>query len=234
MMKWMFVLLVFLSLQPLSAAQQYSTYQCDNLRDRIEFTRKRISSGNDIVASSASNISDRALVKEYSTYCQSPVDTVRVVRGAITPSVEHQHTSTQAIPSFSANNAIFTGEKANQWANFYQPPRQCRQKELTDTEFVFCAEHKAEQRAQFELIWQSRFSKTSVQIVHSPASMSAQPQKTMQLAVMPTPNDTKFSADELDQSSYWRALDEQNQNFKWYGIIMLVLMVLAGVFVWRR
>lgn len=236
-MKWMIVLLVFLLLRPASAAQQYSTYQCDNLRERIEFIRKRISSGNDIVAASATDIRDKALIQEYATHCRYPVDTVRVVRGASKPSgssAENENTALQDMPNFSANNSIYTGKKARDWADFYQPPRQCRQKQLTDSEFVFCAEHKADQRAKFELIWQSQFPEKSSQVERMHISGEYMPQKSIQIGTIATTGETESRVNEFNHKSYLQALDEQNQNFKWYGVILIVFMAAAGLLVWRR
>ncbi len=232
MPRWMIILIILLSLQPLLAAEQYSEYHCDNLRERIEFMRERNSSGYDIVASTASSISDGALLKEYSTHCLNPVDTVRVVRGAIPASstAQEKDNTIRELPSFSADNAIYVGEKANAWADFYQPPRQCRQKKLTDSEFVYCAEHKAEQRAKFELSWQSEYLKTISEKQLLQESTMQVPKKTMQLETIPAITE----AEQLTQHTYRQAIDEQNQEFTRYGIIMLLLIVFAGLWVWRR
>ncbi len=222
--------------QRLFAAEQYSTYQCDNLRERIEFLRNRTSSGYDVAASSASSPRDSDLVAEYSAHCQHPVDTVRVVRGAITPSPasDYHYDSLENMPSFSANNATFSGEKADAWADFYQPPRQCRQKKLTEADFIACAENKAKQRDEFERVWQRRSPDIAVQVAQPMVSSMPVHQQAIQAEVPHSVIASTSSTDKQTPLSYWQALDEQNQRFKWYGILILALMATAGFLTWRR
>lgn len=235
-MQWIVLILALLLPQPLFASEQYSTYQCDNLRDRIEFLRKRTSSGYDVAASSASSPRDGDLVAEYSAHCQHPVDTVRVVRGAINPSPasDYQYDSLENMPSFSANNATFSGEKADAWADFYQLPQQCRQKKPTDDVFVFCAENKIKQRNEFERVWQSNAAEVSTPVAQlEVATMQEYPQPR-QAEVSHSVIASTSTAAEQSTLSYLQALDEQNQRFKWYGILILALMATAGFLAWRR
>lgn len=58
------------------------------------------------------------------------------------------------MPAWSAQNAIFKGDKVAAWTEFDQVPRHCRQKQLTEVEFVKCADDKALQKIVFEHKWQ--------------------------------------------------------------------------------
>lgn len=57
------------------------------------------------------------------------------------------------LPKLQANNAVFQGAQAAAWTQFYQPPTQCRQQQISEADFVFCAEHKTAQRALFIQQW---------------------------------------------------------------------------------
>jgi len=60
------------------------------------------------------------------------------------------------LPKLQAHNAVFQGAQAAAWAQFYQPPTQCRQQQISEADFVFCAEHKTAQRALFIQQWQTQ------------------------------------------------------------------------------
>jgi len=239
-MKWMLYLLCLGCQWPLMAAEQYSKFDCDNLRDRVEFIKKRASSGYDIQQSRSLTGKDLAIIQEYHLHCQHPVDTVRVIRGALHDSqaADVAEISIQDMPGFSANNAIFHGDKAAAWTDFYQVPSQCRKKQLTESEFVFCAEQKAAQRDKFERAWQTEAAAkistpelTEAQLI---ANSDLTPQvvsHTSTTAVLPAANAEVQDASLL---LYWQALDEQHQSFKWYGLVMLLLMTIAGWLAWRN
>jgi hypothetical protein len=242
-MRWMLLFLcIFCQLQ-LQAAEQYSKFDCDNLKDRLAFMQKRSSAGYDINASSSTMAKDFLLMKEYNLHCQHPVDTTRVIRGAIQESQSsiYSDLQIQEMPSFSANNAIFLGAKAAAWEDFYQVPTQCRKKQLTETEFIWCAEHKTDQRAQFEQQWQptnSAQAETSTLV-----SAAAEPRQTQQALIAaasePTavePNGVQITEtnDGPTALNYLQVLEEQNQRAKWYGVIILLLMSVAGLLVWRK
>lgn len=60
------------------------------------------------------------------------------------------------LPKLQATNAVFQGAQAAAWAQFYQPPTQCRQQQISEADFVFCAEHKTAQRALFIQQWRTQ------------------------------------------------------------------------------
>ncbi len=232
-MKWMLLVLGIGWQLPLHAVEQYSTYQCDNLKARLNVIKKRSSSGYDIDVNQFSVNKDLALLHEYSLYCVHPVDTVRVIRGAISDaqSAEFPETSLQDMPSFSANNATFGGEKAAAWDDFYQVPRQCRKKQLSEFEFVACAEDKADQRVKFEQNWQPQQSVKSQ--IHESQSASIMPPKPVVSVPSTTNPATVVIESEQSLLQYLQTLDEQNQRFKWYGLVMLLLMAVAAWLAWR-
>ena len=233
-MKWMFFLLCLGYQLPLLAAEQYSKFDCDNLKDRVEFIKKRASSGYDIQQSRSLTGKDLTIIQEYHLHCQHPVDTVRVIRGAVQESqaAEFADTQLQDMPSFSANNAIFQGEKAIAWADFYQVPSRCRKKQLSESDFIGCAEHKSAQRAKFEQQWQTEQATSSHVTSPQQSTIAVRPALSIPVAsttVSPAP----VKANDLSLVQYWQALDEQNQRFKWYGLVMLLLMAIAGWLAWR-
>ncbi len=237
-MKWIFVVFGLFWQLPLQAAEQYSQFVCDNLEDRLEFIQKRTSSGYDINASSSTTAKDFALMQEYNSHCQHPVDTVRVIRGAIQESqtANYADTQLQDMPSLSGNNATYHGEKADAWEDFYQVSRLCRKKQLTEAQFIWCAEHKAEQRAKFEHEWQIAVAANTATSALTEATSIPTVARVPQVISndSTTPVQSAANAENPPLLQYWQALDEQNQRFKWYGLVMLLLMVIAGWLTWRN
>jgi len=240
-MRWMLLFLCIFCQLPLQAAEQYSKFSCDNLKDRLEFMQKRTSAGYDISVSSSTMAKDFALLKEYNLHCQHPVDTTRVIRGAIQESQtsNHAYSQRQEMPSFSANNAIFHGAKAAAWEDFYQVPTQCRKKQLTESEFIWCAEHKTDQRAQFEQQWQPANSTPVLTSTLATAEPAPTQQASITAAPEPTsamPNDVQMTEanDGSSTLNYLQAFDEQNQRTKWYGVVILFLLSVAGLLAWRK
>ena len=233
-MKWMFFLLCLGYKLPLLAAEQYSKFDCDNLKDRVEFIKRRASLGyaNELTGSATDK--ELALLREYNLHCLNPVDTVRVIRGAVQESqaAEFADTAIQDMPSFSANNAIFQGEKATAWADFYQVPSRCRKKQLSESDFIGCAEHKSEQRAKFEQQWQTAQATSSHVTRPQQSTIEVHPARSRSVE-SPTVSPASVKANDLSLVQYWQALDEQNQRFKWYGLVMLLLMAIAGWLAWR-
>ena len=233
-MKWMLFLLCLGCQLPILAAEQYSKFDCDNFKDRVEFIKKRVSSGYDIQLSRSLTGKDLTIIQEYHLHCQHPVDTVRVIRGAVQESqaAEFADTAIQDMPSFSANNAIFQGEKATAWADFYQVPSRCRKKQLSESDFIGCAEHKSEQRAKFEQQWQTAQATSSHVTRPQQSTIEVHPARSRSVE-SPTVSPASVKANDLSLVQYWQALDEQNQRFKWYGLVMLLLMAIAGWLAWR-
>ncbi len=233
-MKWILLFICVMPQLPLLAAEQYSQFDCDNLKDRVEFIKKRTSSGYDIDASSSLVAKDFAVIRDYQIHCQHPVDTVRVIRGAVQDPSVVTYTSSQVMPIFSAQNNTFEGAKADAWTEFYQVPRQCRKKQLAESEFVACAEHKADQRAKFEQRWQSENAARATLTVAQPATMAALKPVVLSEGAATAVSSIDVATEDPSLLQYWQALAEQNQRFQWYGVVMLLLMAIAGGLAWRK
>lgn len=167
-MKWIFLFLLLLMQIPLCAETQYSQSQCDNIEQEREQIRKRLNAGYSAKEGEWLDRRDRELFQVLAVHCISPSTNTSSYRMTDDEDTESGYTSTerraatsiyagmslQEMPEWSGANAIFTGDKAAAWDEFYQVPPQCRLKKLSETEFVACAEDKAAQKSIFEQKWQ--------------------------------------------------------------------------------
>lgn len=59
---------------------------------------------------------------------------------------------------FTASNHVYDQTKAKAWDNYFQLESRCRQQKQTQSDFIYCANSKKEQRKQFEIIWQEQLN----------------------------------------------------------------------------
>lgn len=151
--------LLFFSLVSL-ASDQYSQRYCDDLKAEREYIRKRFNTGYGITEGNFLNERDREIYMLMAKHCRKPVPDasyyytdvpVRRTSPVIT-------SNTRRLPraNFSAHNHVFTPEKSAAWDAFYKIPARCRSKDMTQDDFVFCAENKSDQRREFEQQWSNQ------------------------------------------------------------------------------
>lgn len=194
-MKWILLLVLILTHRPLWAEQQYSNTHCERLKQQKELIRKRLNAGYGFAEGERLDKQDRELFQMIAAHCIAPIadtsaaaakddDSAAEPDYAQHPSGNHRQFSSeyanvplQQMPAWSGHNAIFNGDKVAAWTEFYQVPQHCRKKQLSETEFVLCANHKARQRELFEQNWQ--------QLKFSPVNVSAA--QTVPLSTRPQP-----------------------------------------------
>ena len=59
---------------------------------------------------------------------------------------------------FTASNHVYDHKKAKAWDSYFQLEPRCRQQKQTQSDFIYCAYSKKQQRKQFELIWQQQLN----------------------------------------------------------------------------
>lgn len=254
-MKWILLLVVMLTHSPLCAAEQYSKAQCDNLKQQKEQIRQRFNAGYDIAEGEWLKKLDDKLFFLIASHCTSPLAHAAVddssdedpeyasqtARNSSAATSAYNGLSLQEMPDWSGHNAIFKGDKVAAWTEFYQVPRQCRQKRLSEAEFVQCAEDKAQQKRRFEQRWQQL---TFVPLTVGTAQATADRVSTPQPAIESIPAYTLGSATLTATSSSQgvssqttatssRYVDNIQQQFDWVGITILVLLAIGSWLIWR-
>ena len=247
-MKWILLLVLILTHCPLTAAEQYTKAQCDRLKQQRELIRKHMNAGYGFAQGERLDKQDRELFQKIAAHCTSPVaasetryeiddapaddqDTSPNRRPAPT---RYANVSLQQMPAWSGRNAIFKGDKAAAWTEFYQVPRHCRQKELSEAEFVSCADHKSQQRQLFEQKWQQlKFS--PVNISSAQANPSQAERQPIQNVVTAYTVESSLSAkDPAAQASTSRYVENIRQQFNWVGMAIIGLLAALSWLIWRK
>ena len=162
-MKWILLLVLILTSSPLWAAEQYTKAHCDRLAQQKELIRKRLNAGYGFAEGEQLDQQDRELFRMIAAHCTSPIADASADEADDVQERPQNHRQfpaqktnvpNQQMPAWSGHNAIFNGDQAAAWTEFYQVPQHCRKKQLSEAEFVLCANHKAQQRELFEQKWQ--------------------------------------------------------------------------------
>jgi hypothetical protein len=245
-MKWMLMLLLILTPHSLSAATPYSQTQCDSLKQQKEQIRKRLNTGYSFAEGEQLDKRDRELFQQIAAHCISPIanaaasddapsdeadDDQQTYWNTSAATSKYAGLSLQELPSWSARNAIFNGDKMAAWTEFYQVPRQCRQKQLSVTEFVQCADDKAQQKRVFEQRWHSlTFVPLTADTAQAKATKAQQP--ALQSIAAYTVETAPAAAPPVTAPSS-RYVENIQQQFHWVGIAILVLLTIGGWLIWR-
>lgn len=245
-MKWIFLSLFILTHSPLWAAEQYTKAQCDRLKQQKELVRKRLNAGYGLAEGEQLDKQDRELFQLIAAYCTSPVadsETRYEIDDApsdeqITSPIQHPaptkyaNVSLQQMPAWSGRNAIFKGDKVAAWTEFYQVPKHCRQKQLSEAEFVLCANHKAQQRELFEHKWQQlKFSPVHVSSAQTkPSPAERQPVQNVVTAYAVEPTTTTDNP----QPSASRYVENIRQQFNWVGMAIIGILAALSWLIWRK
>jgi hypothetical protein len=138
------------------------------------------------------------------------------------------------MPEWSGRNAIFKGDKVAAWTEFYQVPTRCRQKQLTEAEFVLCADHKAQQRQLFDQKWQ-RLNFSPVNISSAKTKPSQAKREPMQNVVTAyTVEPTPAASNPPSQPSASRYVENIRQQFNWVGMTIIGILAALCWLIWRK
>lgn len=237
-MKWILCLLLLITHVPVFSAIQYSKAQCDNLKRQKELIRKRMNAGYGVEEGNWLDKRDRELFKLIGFHCSSPNLRSGSVASRASPSsdastIKRPAVSLSDMPDWRADNAIFKGDKSAAWSEYYQVPVSCRQKNLSEEDFVKCAEHKSQQRKQFDAAWNNlRFTPLTAGTSQAPA-----PQLQMQT------NQEYLTAFAIDQSNNQNQVPIQHsvsvdkdfhKHFTWFGVSFVVFVAGASWIIWRK
>ncbi|WP_417707441.1 hypothetical protein [Rheinheimera aquimaris] len=237
-MKRIFLIAVLLTSSLLSAATQYSKAQCDGLKAQKEQIRKRMNQGYGVAEGNWLNKRDRELFMLIGQHCSSPFENEAKVSNsgahptAPRPNSMHSSTIQKNMPDWSATNHIFKGDQAAAWSQYYQVPNQCRQKNLSEADFVKCANHKSEQRKQFDQMWQSlNFTPLTAGVSGSATPPIQQQPHYETMPVYTTapsnpPNEAKQNTVTVDKDFH--------QHFTWFGIAFVVFIGVSSWLIWRK
>lgn len=151
---------------PVAAEQQYSQFDCDNLKQEKENIRKSMNKGYSVGMGEWLKQRDRDILLLLSRHCDKPIQQVSPSNTPQTtfssaPTTERLITrpsaTQQSVPSvnhyWSDVNRSYTGEKLKAWQSYYQKPARCLHRQSSEDDFIYCANNKAEQRESFEAAW---------------------------------------------------------------------------------
>ncbi|MDP5131719.1 MAG: hypothetical protein NWQ54_12610 [Paraglaciecola sp.] len=241
-MKWILVAVLMLFHNPLIASTQYSQAQCNELKKQREYIRKRMNAGYGVAEGNWLNERDRELFQTIGLRCKQASSSVshslhntseNIYTPMSTSLSEPAKSALKDMPDWSAENAIFSGSKAAAWADFYQVPTHCRQKTLSETDFVKCANHKAEQRQQFIKKWE----KQQHAVVNISPGIEQNDQQIQQATFVIL--DTYIAENknsELPSSLTLsvQAESDYQRHFRWFGLSFVVLLAAGGWLIWRK
>lgn len=246
-MKWILWIALVLTPQLLWAAEQYSSAECQLLKQQKETIRKRQNAGYSFAEGERLDQRSSALFQTIARHCggaddasvEKTADDIAQdqsqTRRQQAPPSKYQGLSLQQMPEFSGRNAIFKGEKLAAWTEFYQVPRPCRQKQLSETEFVACADHKAQQKRAFEAKWQQltfvpltagTAQSRSVPLQSNPQNFERMPVHATETQHSPATRDTLLTASN-------RYVENIQQQFHWLGLVILLALVIGCWVIWR-
>ncbi|MDP5151639.1 hypothetical protein [Rheinheimera baltica] len=244
LMKWILLTAILLTPLSLFAAEQYSKAECDNLKHQKEQIRKRMNQGYGVAEGNWLNKRDRELFRLIGLHCSSPNEdraSTTTERVDMSPSVSRNSrpsTSLQDMPNWSANNDIFKDDKAAAWSEYYQVPVRCRQKALSEIDFVQCADHKAEQRKQFDEMWQLlKFTPLTTGVSSASASTFFTPRLQTQPHVesmqIYTIDDTADMPD-VNAAKTVTVDKDFHKHFSWFGIAFVIFIAGSSWIIWRK
>ncbi|SEI13129.1 hypothetical protein SAMN05660691_04048 [Rheinheimera pacifica] len=182
------------------------------------------------------NKRDRELFKLIGVHCSSPnlhssSGDSRISSFSDTATVKRPAVSLSDMPDWRADNAIFKGDKSAAWSEYYQVPVSCRQKNLSEDDFVKCAEHKTQQRKQFDAAWNNlKFTPLTAGTSQAPAPQ-LQGQTNQEIL-------TAFTIEQstnLVPTQHSVSVDKDfHKHFTWFGVSFVVFVAGACWIIWRK
>ena len=213
------------------AAEQYSQLQCDRIKAEREKIRDRMRSSYS--ASEGERLRQRSteLFKELGRYCKSPKR-----QGSSSTSRSYSRSSANDLLNKKDHDSTVysktydSDSKRLAWSNFYQYPGRCRAKEMQQTDFVWCSENRAEQRAKFEAQWQAP-SKASTNVKQAEIAM---PQESANATTLLTHSMTLTPVSKVDTRLTVLAPEQERPNYKIWQLLVVGCIAVMGVFGFYR
>lgn len=140
------------------AAEQYSQTQCNNIKAERERIQSQMRAGYSAAKGERLRKRSTELFEQLGRHCNSPTNGNRRRSSSrtYTRSSANDLLNKKVYDSTVYSKTYDSDSKRLHWNKFYQHPERCRTKDMQQTDFVWCSENRAEQRAQFEMQWQSK------------------------------------------------------------------------------
>lgn len=197
-----------------SAAEQYSQARCDRIKTERENIRNRMRSSYTSAQGERFRKRSTALFEQLGRHCKSPRKAgSRSGSRMYTRSSANDLLNKKVYDSTVYSKTYDSDSKRLQWNEFYQHPERCRTKDMQQTDFVWCSENRAEQRARFEAQWQpsnkvsnrmnnSWVVKSQIKSAETPSithSMTLTPVSKAQTSLTSTVNEEEVSSQKVWQ-----------------------------------
>jgi len=140
------------------AAEQYSQTQCNQIEAERERIRDRMRSSYTSQQGERLRRRSTELFKMLGNHCKRPTEgySRRVYADTYVPPPANELLNKKVHDSTVFGKTYNSDDKRLEWGRFYQLPGRCRAKQMEQTDFVWCSENRAEQRATFEAQWQTK------------------------------------------------------------------------------
>ena len=224
---------------------QFTVTECATIEAQREAVQAKMRGGYNVSEYNRLTGRDLKLFNLLARHCQQPErdDYLLEEPKSRKSAIQTTNDLTESFPMMRSDNAVFVGEKAKAWDNFYQMPDQCRLHQQSRQDFVYCAEDKVRQREAFLQSWQAAQQQNvqnpetvaeqavvaAVQPVSSKvvAALMPQQQVAFQPAVASNPERQMVPL----QAQAKPALSEQ-LSFVWVGALLVFLWM--SWWLWRR
>ncbi|MFY8325236.1 hypothetical protein [Pseudoalteromonas sp. ZZD1] len=196
------------------AAEQYSQAHCDRIEAERENIRERMRSSYTAALGERLRKRSTALFEQLGRHCKSPTKTSSRSGSRTYMRSSANDLLNKKVYDFTVYSKTYDSDsKRLQWNEFYQHPERCRTKDMQKTDFVWCSENRAEQRARFEAQWQpsnkvsnrmnnSGVVKSQIKSAETPSithSMTLTPVSKAQTRLTSTVNEEEVSSQKVWQ-----------------------------------
>lgn len=210
------------------AAEQYSQSRCDAIKAEREKVQDRMRAGYKAAEGERLRRRSTELFEILGRHCISPTNGRSYSSGSrtYTRSSANDLLNKKVHDSTVYSKTYDSDSKRLAWSSFYQYPERFRAKEMQQTDFVWCSENRAEQRAKFEAQWQAP-SKASANVkqptvVLSQQNTTAIPTITHSMTLTPVSKaDTRLNTVALEKEGY---------NYKVWQLVAVGCLAFMGVF----
>lgn len=145
-------------------AEQYSQTRCNQIEAEREKIRDRMRSSYTSQQGERLRRRSTELFKKLGNHCKRPTKgySRRVYANTYVPPSSNELLNKKVYDSTVFGKSYNSDDKRLEWGRFYQLPGRCRAKQMERTDFVWCSENRAEQRAAFEAQWQTKVKSAAI------------------------------------------------------------------------
>ncbi|TMN71713.1 hypothetical protein CWB85_09810 [Pseudoalteromonas sp. S1727] len=213
------------------AAEQYSQAQCERIEAERENIKDRMRSSYTVTQGERLRKRSSALFEQLGRHCKSPTKVrTRSSSRTYTRSSANDLLNKKVYDATVYSKTYDSDSKRLQWNQFYQHPDRCRTKDMTQADFVWCSENRAEQRARFEAQWQPP-TKVNMHL-HKPEVTKPQ----VNLIAVPVINYsmTLTPVSNVNTSLMSTSYEEEKVNYKIWQLVVVGCLAFIGVFGFYR